>query len=122
MRDKKIGKWCVFVLLVLLLIGRCILEDDDSKWIQFIGFMGVVISLGDLYGKAHDKYNEKDKFRVIKGIAIIVVVILMMIGAGMILNVINLANRGNDLLTILALLISLPNDLYCDWIGSYIND
>ncbi len=121
MKDKYIGKWCVFSLLSLLLISRFFLDSEHSKWIQFISFMGVVISLADLYGNVYKENHKKDKFKIITGLAIVIAIILMVIAAGMILNFIVFESKGNDILTILALLISLPNDLYCNWISKYID-
>ena len=122
MKDKYIGKWCVFLLLSLLLISRFFLDSEHSKWIQFISFMGVVISLADLYGNVYKENHKKDKFKIITGLAVIIAIILMVIAVGMILNFIVFESKGNDVLTILALLISLPNDLYCNWISKYIGN
>ncbi len=68
------------------------------------------------------KKITKDKFKIITGLAVIIAIILMVIAVGMILNFIVFESKGNDVLTILALLISLPNDLYCNWISKYIGN
>lgn len=120
MKDKYIGQWCVFILLSLLLVGRFFLNDEHSRWVQYIGYMGVIIALADLYGNVYRKNHKEDKFRVIMGLAVVVAVVLMGIVVAMILDFIVLGNKENDLLTILALLISLPNDLYCKWISKYV--
>ena len=122
MKEKNIKDWCVFVCLALLLISRIFLNDEHSKWIQFIGFGGVIISLADLYRIAYEKNHKKDKFKIINGLAIIIATILMSLVVAMILDVIVLGSKGNDILTILALLISLPNDMYCSWITKYVNN
>lgn len=116
------GEWCIFVCLFLLLISRLFLNDEQSRWIQFIGFAGVIIALGDLYRIMYKQNHKKDKFKVITGMAIVVATLLMIIVVGMILGFVILDSKGNDVLTILALLISLPNDLYCDWITQYVNN
>lgn len=122
MEDKKIGKWCIFVVLFLLLVARIVIPDEQSKWIQGIGFIGVVVALVDLYSNAYKQNHQKDKFKVIMGLAIIVATLLMIIAVGMIMNKIVLRSRGNDVLTILSLLISLPSELYCDWIKKYVDN
>jgi membrane-associated HD superfamily phosphohydrolase len=122
MKDKKIGKWCVFVVLFLLLIGRIVVSDEQSKWIQGIGFIGVVVALVDLYANTYKQNHQKDKFKVIIGLAVIIATLLMIIAVGMIMNIIVLQSRGNDVLTILSLLISLPSELYCDWIKKYVDN
>lgn len=121
MKDKRIGKWCVFVVLFILLLGRIVVSDEQSKWIQGVGFIGVVVALVDLYANAYKQNSQKDKFKVISGLAIIIATILMFIAAGMIMNIIVLQSKGNDILTILSLLISLPSELYCDWIKKYVD-
>lgn len=122
MKDKKIGKWCIFVCLLLLLISRLFLNDEHSRWIQFIGFSGVIIALADLYRILYEQNHKKDKFKVVTGLSIVVATLLMIMVVGMLLDFIVLDSKGNDILTILALLISLPNDLYCDWITKYVNN
>lgn len=122
MEDKKIGKWCIFVVLFLLLVGRNVIPDEQSKWIQGIGFIGVVVALVDLYSNTYKQNHQKDKFKVITGLAIIVATLLMIIAVGMVMNKIVLRSRGNDVLTILSLLISLPSELYCDWIKKYVDN
>ena len=119
MEDKKIGKWCI---LFLLLVGRIVIPDEQSKWIQGIGFIGVVVALVDLYSNTYKQNHQKDKFKVITGLAIIVATLLMIIAVGMVMNKIVLRSRGNDVLTILSLLISLPSELYCDWIKKYVDN
>lgn len=121
-KDRQINKWSVFILLLILLVGRIFLDDKHSKWIQLISFFGVIIALADLYGDVYRQNHKKDKFRIISGLAIILAVILMSILAGMIFELIVFKSKGNDILTILALLISLPNDLYCTWINRYVNN
>lgn len=122
MRDKRIGKWCVFIILLLLLIGRLFILEEQSRWIQGIGFCGVIIALMDLYSTAYRQVGKEDKFKVIRGWAIVIATLLMIISGCMIMNMIELKSRGNDILSILALLISLPNEIYCDWIKKYVEE
>lgn len=121
MKDKKLYKWAVFIFLIVVLLIRVILKDEQSKGIQIISLLGVIIALADVYGNLYVKNYKKDKFRIISGLAIIIVFVLMCMLAGMFWNLIDIGSKGNDILTILALLISLPSDLYCDWINKYID-
>lgn len=121
MKDKKLYKWAVFIFLIAVLLIRVILKDEQSKGIQIISLLGVVIALADVYGSLYVKNYKKDKFRIISGLAIIIAFVLMCVLAGMFWNLIDIGSKGNDILTILALLISLPSDLYCDWIIKYID-
>lgn len=121
MKDKKLYKWAVFIFLIAILLIRVILKDEQSKGIQIISLLGVIIALADVYGSLYVKNYKKDKFRIISGLAIIIAFVLMCVLAGMFWNLIDIGSKGNDILTILALLISLPSDLYCDWINKYID-
>ena len=121
MKDKKLYKWAVFIFLIAVLLIRVILKDEQSKGIQIISLLGVIIALADVYGSLYVKNHKKDKFRIISGLAIIIAFVLMCVLAGMFWNLIDIGSKGNDILTILALLISLPSDLYCDWINKYID-
>lgn len=121
MNDKKLYKWAVFIFLIAVLLIRVILKDEQSKGIQIISLLGVIIALADVYGNLYVKNYKKDKFRIISGLAIIIAFVLMCVLAGMFWNLIDIGSKGNDILTILALLISLPSDLYCDWINKYID-
>ena len=121
MKDKKLYKWAVFIFLIAVLLIRVILKDEQSKGIQIISLLGVIIALADVYGSLYVKNYKKDKFRIISGLAIIIAFVLMCVLAGMFWNIIDIGSKGNDILTILALLISLPSYLYCDWINKYID-
>ena len=121
MKDKKLYKWAVFIFLIAVLLIRVILKDEQSKGIQIISLLGVIIALADVYGNLYVKNYKKDKFRIISGLAIIIAFVLMCVLAGMFWNLIDIGSKGNEILTILALLISLPSDLYCDWINKYID-
>lgn len=122
MKDKQLDKWAVFVFLLIVLIIRLLMKDEQSKGIQIIGLLGVIIALADLYGNLYKVNHEKDKFRIISGLAVVIVFLFMIILAGMFWNFIVLGSKGNDILTILALLISLPSDLYCSWVTKYIDN
>ena len=119
--DKKIWEWCVCICLLLLLVGRLFLNDEWIEWIQFIGLAGVIIALVDLYRALYRNNYKKDKFKIIRGMAIVIGTILVIGIVVIALGHILLGSKGNDILTILALLISLPNELYCSWINSYLN-
>lgn len=121
MKDKKLYKWTIFIFLIAVLLIRVILKDEQSKGIQIISLLGVIIALADVYGNVYVKNHKKDRFRIISGLAIIIAFVLMCVLAGMFWNLIDIGSKGNDILTILALLISLPSDLYCDWINKYID-
>lgn len=121
MKDEKLYKWAVFIFLLGVLLIRVILKDEQCKGIQIISLIGVIIALADVYGNLYITNHKKDKFRIISGLAVIIAFVLMCVLAGMFWNFINIGSKGNDILTILALLISLPSDLYCDWINKYID-
>lgn len=120
MKDKNMIQWYTFLCLAIIFFVRLFLNDEQSKWVQIISFLGVVIAIANLYNDIYTQNNGKDKFIIIKGAVVIISVGLIAILIGLFANLIVLDNKGNDILTILSLLISLPNDLYCNWIKKYI--
>ena len=48
MKDKKLYKWAVFIFLIAVLLIRVILKDEQSKGIQIISLLGVIIALADV--------------------------------------------------------------------------
>lgn len=121
-KNKGLYKWLIFVFLLAILIIRLLIKDGQSKAIQIISLLGVIVAFIDLYNDLYKVNYKKDKFQLVSGLAMVIIVILMIILAGMFWNCIVLGSKGNDTLTILALLISLPSDLYCSWIMKYIDN
>lgn len=110
---QKMVKLAVFSFLLTVLLIRLLIDDEQVVWIEIINYTGVCVAGIDLYLKC---YATADKFKIITGIAA-VVTLLLVIGAALIItNIWQLDSRQNDIFTIIALLLSLPSDLYVFWI------
>lgn len=114
---QKMAKFAIAIFLVAVFIIRLLIPDTQSVWIEIINYAGVCVALIDLYLKC---YTKTDKFKVITGIAVLVLVALGVGAALMLTNILQLNSRQNDILTIFALLLSLPSDLYAFWIKKFV--
>lgn len=117
MKNNLLIKWILFVFLLTIIIGRAFVPNKQVQNIQIIAVIGVIIAFADLYSKIYQDNYKKEKFVYVKGIIIIIFTILSIILGYMFLGKITLNNKANDILTILTLFISLPADLYCNWIN-----
>lgn len=57
----------VLILLLGLIVVRFFPIGDDNTFIKCIGFIGVLVSLVDLYIDAGRLYSPYDKFNIIRG-------------------------------------------------------
>lgn len=108
------------VLLLGMIIIRFFPVGEDNIFIKSVGYIGVVVSVIDLYVDAVREYSIYDKFHVIKGWAY-VIFFLLAINLLLVLTVIPINAMWSDIFTLMALLITLPKRLYIQLIGKYIN-
>lgn len=114
---QKVAKFAVLAFLAGVLLIRIYIPDDQSVWIEIINYSGVCVAVGDLYSKC---YTTTDKFKIVTGIAAIIMLLLALGAAFILTNIWQLNSRQNDVLTIIALLLSLPSDLYAIWIKKFV--
>ncbi|NSF64465.1 hypothetical protein G4888_12085 [Blautia wexlerae] len=110
----------VLILLMGLIVVRFFPIGDDNTFIKCIGFIGVLVSLGDLYVDADKLYSSYDKFNIIRGLAYLLAIILAIILVLLLTEVIPIDSKWSDVFTLLALMISLPEKWYLNKIGKYI--
>ena len=112
----------IFVLNLLLglIVVRFFPIGDDNTFIKCIGFIGVLVSLVDLYIDAGRLYSPYDKFNIIRGWAYLLAIILAIILVLFLTEVIPIDSKWSDVFTLLALMISLPEEWYLNKIGKYI--
>lgn len=103
-----------------LIVVRFFPIGDDNTFIKCIGFIGVLVSLGDLYVDADKLYSSYDKFNIIRGLAYLLAIILAIILVLLLTEVIPIDSKWSDVFTLLALMISLPEKWYLNKIGKYI--
>lgn len=110
----------ILILLLGLIIVRFFPIGNDNTFIKCIGFIGVLVSFIDLYVDARRVYSSYDKFHIITGWAYIVAIMVAIVLALLLTETIPIGSRGSDIFTLLALVISLPEELYLNMIGKYI--
>ena len=110
----------VLILLLGLIVVRFFPIGDDNTFIKCIGFIGVLVSLVDLYIDAGRLYSPYDKFNIIRGWAYLLAIILAIVLVLFLTEVIPLDSKWSDVFTLLALMISLPEEWYLNKIGKYI--
>ena len=108
------------VVLIGLIIIRFLPIGDNNPIIKIAGYVGVLVSVLDLYMEAIGKFSDYDKFHVIKGwsylIFLLMAIFLVLFLAG------NLKKNDlwSDVFTLMALLITLPKRLYIQLLEKYI--
>ena len=110
----------ISVLLFGLIIVRFFPIGDDNTFIKCIGFIGVLVALVDLYVDASRLYSSNDKFHIIRGCAYLLTIILAIILVLLLTEVLPIDSKWSDVFTLLALMISLPENWYLSKIGKYI--
>lgn len=98
------------------------MNEDNCLWIGLIGFMGVLISVVDLYSciKKECLHKKNKKSYTIIGVLVFIVALCIIVLALMFVGFISPSNKLNDIYTLLALFISLPKDFYSDLAKKYI--
>lgn len=110
----------VLILLLGLIVVRFFSVGEDNTFIKCIGFIGVLVSLVDLYVDASRLYSSYDKFHIIRGGAYLLSIILAIVLVLFLTEVIPINAKWSDIFTLLALMISLPEEWYLNKIGKYI--
>lgn len=110
----------VLILLLGLIVVRFFPIGDDNTFIKCIGFIGVLVLLVDLYIDAGRLYSPYDKFNIIRGWAYLLAIILAIVLVLFLTEVIPIDSKWSDVFTLLALMISLPEEWYLNKIGKYI--
>ncbi len=114
---QKMAKFAILAFLTVVLLIRIWIPDGQSVWIEIINYASVCVAGADLYLKC---YTTADKFKIITGIAGLILLALVGGAALMLTNIWQLDSRQNDILTITALLLSLPSDLYALWVKKFV--
>lgn len=108
-----------FVFLSIIIIFRIL--EKDSEIIGTLTYVGVLIAVYDLYVKVEKEYSDYGiDFLEIRGFFIMLEVLGIIFLALIIVGAITLSSQMIDVLSIIALLISLPGELHCFLIGKFI--
>lgn len=118
-RDK-LKEFFVSIILLVLIFLRIVINSENNIFISSIGYIGVLIALLDLYIDANRTYGKYDQFNVIRGVCYVLMVPLAVLLVLFLTGIITINSTWNDVFTLSALLISLPEDLYLILIEKYI--
>ncbi len=117
---KNVWELFLVVILILLLIIRCGGVDNQNPWMQFVSIGSVCIALVDLWILLEKKFGDLDNFDSIRGILFCLAVILVILSGFTLTGQTDWGSKGSDIFTLLALLLTLPRDLYCDLVRMYV--
>ena len=105
------------VLLFGMIVIRMFPIGEENTLIKSVGYIGVVVSVIDLYVDAVREYSMYDKFHVIRGLAYVIFFALAIVLLLVLTGLIPINAMWSDIFTLMALLISLPERLYIQLIG-----
>lgn len=108
-----------FVFLSIIIFLRVF--EKESGIIGILTYVSILIALYDLYVKVEENFCDYGKrFLEIRGLFIVLEILGTILFALIIGGVITLSPKIVDLFSLVALLISLPGELYCFLIGKFI--
>lgn len=106
----------ILVLLLTLIFARFYLVDENNTFVNSVGYIGVLLALFNLYLDAHNLFVNNDKFHIVRGATYILCIPLTIILVFFLTGVMPIDSKWSDSFTFLALLVSLPSNLYLSWI------
>ena len=98
----------IIVVLLTLIIIRIVLHDKECSWINAINFAGIIIAYASLFIEIYSENKTLEKRKFFVGISVLLLIALAVVEVFVILNMIKISTLGNDLITLITLLISLP--------------
>lgn len=117
-------KKVIIDLLTVVFLGIIIflrVFEKDSGIIGILTYVSILIALYDLYVKIEKKFGEYgERFLEVRGSFILLAILGTVMFTVILAGVVILSSKIIDLFSIVALLISLPSELYCFLIGKFI--
>lgn len=116
--DKGLRDFFNMAILTVLIVIRIFMKN--SEWMDWLTLLALGISLADLYSEVAKRYYRYERFVQVRGFALAFGVLYVICVCFVVICPINIPDRWVDVLSLTALLVSVPTDLYCEWIGKYI--
>lgn len=112
----------LFEIVVLsgLIIVRFLPIGDNNPIIKIAGYVGVLVSVLDLYIESIGNLSDYDKFHVIKGWSYLIFILMSIFLVLFLVGIVNINDVWSDVFTLMALLITLPKRLYIQLLEKYI--
>lgn len=108
------------VILIGLIIIRFLPIGDNNLIIKIAGYVGVLVSVLDLYIESIGKFSDYDKFHMIKGWSYLIFLLMAIFLVLFLAGIININDVWSDVFTLMALLITLPKRLYIQLLEMYV--
>ena len=103
--------FCVGAIITLIAV-RFLVSEDNCLWINAINFSGIIMACLSLYFYIFKECKELKKINLFTGVSVCILAVLVIVEILVILNLIKFSNLWNDVITLVVLLISLPEVLY----------
>lgn len=119
MRNRLFSFLTVIALIALIIIR--FYADDASAWISCLNYIGLVIAVCGFLIEFASRYKKNKNANFIKGVLMIVIAIMIIIGCLIATGFIELSVLTNDEIMLWTLLISLPTNYYCELLDKIVN-
>ncbi len=116
--DKGMKYWFVIIFFLVLIFLRCF--DVTSDWMGLITVVSLLITIVNLYLECAKSYGIYQEFLKIRGLAIVIGTIAIIVVALILTNKIVLSSKQMDVCSLLALLISVPTPFYCNLLENFL--
>lgn len=100
----------IFIVILVLIVSRSLLPEDKCGWISGVNCIGVLIALFQLIMNTYNENKNSNNINFFIGLSVITGTITLILSVLVFINVIELEGKGNDILSLIALLLSLSND------------
>lgn len=119
MKKRPLSFFTVIALLALIIIR--LLVDDANSWISFLNYFGLVIAAWGFLIEFSARYKKNNVANFIKGVLMLVIATLVVLGCLIVTGIIELSVLANDEILLWTLLISLPTNYYCELLDKLVN-
>lgn len=117
---KRLFSLLTVIALISLIVIRLFVREANG-WISYLNYIGLVIAVWGFLIEFSSQYRKHKVANFIKGLLVIVIAILIILGCLITTEIIGLNTLANDEILLLTLLISLPANYYCELLGKIIN-
>ena len=108
-------------LLLITFLGTLMYlrwKNEGTQWIGLISYVGVLIALSDLFYESISNYKNRAGIGIFVLVGVIGGIILAILLANIFAGSVVLDAKIMDILTLLALAIGLPQNLYIKILGT----
>lgn len=121
-REKEYKSGKDIIVMVLLIVSMVLRLCTEKPGILVIfSFISFVVAAWDIYSEVEDTYGYyKQRFLIVRGTFILGAGLCAVIVMVVFFCNVSISKLAADELSILALLVSLPKDMYCYVLGKYI--